>query len=209
MAHIRQHRDAGDKQVPFVWDRVPTEGDASRFVNAETGYRQILHVADTTQLPNGTNVVSVEPTLGAHLFQLNFDYIVAARQLEVWVPDSGLYAASSRLEFVQVSSIDERNVAAQGWTGPAETEFETYFEEIGSSTVRVYGVPDPPGVVLFRVPHTSLPAASRNKIIVLDQGDNAAVELRGDGDGIVMRAPNGSKYLLRIDNSGVPVVEPR
>lgn len=208
MAYVRQHRDAGGAVVPAVWDRVPTEGDASRFVNAETGYRQILHIGDTSQLPNGTLVVAEEATLGAHIFQLNFDYIVGANQLEVLIPNSDRYAANI-IEFIQIPSVAERNVAAQGWTGPPAAEMATYFEEIGSSTVRVYGVPDPPGVVLFRVPHTSLPAASRNKVIVLDQGDNEAIELRGDGDGVLFRSPNGSKWLFRVDDNGTPVVEPR
>lgn len=208
MAHVRQHRDVSGDVVDNVWDRVATEGDSARFTSAETGHRQILHLAETAQLADGTNIVTAEPSLGSHLFQLDFDYIVSANQLEVFIPNSDLWASDSVIEFVKLPSIEERNLAAL-WPTPRDTEMECYYEEIGSSTVRVYGVPATPGIVLFTVPHTSLPAALRNKIIVLDQGDNEAIEFRGDGDGIVFRSPNGSKWLLRIDNNGTPVVEPR
>lgn len=208
MAHIAPHRSASGAVVPFVFDRTPTEGDAARFVNAERGFRQMLHVDDATQLPSGTPVVTVEAGLGAHLFQLEFDYIVGARQLQVFVPDTQQFAALNRVQFVKVPTIDEFNRMTD-WTGPNENNLPTYFEEIGSSTVRIYGLPTPPGMVLFEVPHTSLPAASRNKVIVEDQGDNQAIELRGNGDGVVLRSPNGARWLVRIDDNGQLAVEPR
>lgn len=208
MAQVLQHKDATGAIVPDVYDRVETEGDAIRFIAAENGKRELIHIGNTQVASNGIAKVTVEA--GSHLFQLDFDYIVGASQLEVLIPNTDQYTSANRIEFVQIASIDERNQAAlPGWTGPPSSQIETYFEEIGSNTVRVYGIPGTPGLVLFRVPHTSLPAALRGKVIVLDQGDQVAVELRGEGDGIIMRAPNGSKYLVRVDNSGVLTVEPR
>lgn len=208
MAQVKQHKDAAGAIVADVYDRVETEGDAIRFAAAENGHREMIHVNNTAVAANGIAKVTVES--GSHLFQLDFDYIVGANQLEVLIPNTYQYTSANRIEFAQVASIDERNQAAlPGWTGPAASQIETYFEEVGSNTVRVYGVPSSPGIVLFRVPHTALPAALRGKVIVLDQGDQVAVELRGEGDGVIMRAPNGSKFLVRVDNSGVLTVEPR
>lgn len=209
MPQVRDHKNTSGDVVSGVYDRIATEGDAAQFVNAESGHRQLLHIDDASQLADGTNVVTEEAAIGAHLFQLNFDYIVGAKQLEVLIANSDLYASDTTIELIQVPSIEERNVAlSTNWTGPDASEIEVYFEEIGSSTVRVYGVPSP-GIVLFRVPHTSIPASSRNKIIVEDQGDNVAIEMLGEGDGTLMRSPNGSKWLMTIDDSGTIVVEPR
>ena len=208
MAHIDNHRDSEGTVVPFVFDRISTEGDASRFVNAERGFREMIHVDNTDQLSDGTYVVTTEGSIGAHLFQLSFSYIVGAKQLQVFIPDTGQFTDNNRVQFVKVPSIDEYTLMTV-WTGPNEANLQTYFEEISSGTVRVYGLPNPPGMVLFEVPHTSLPAVNRNKLVVDDQGDNQAIELLGSGDGIILRAPNGSKRLLRIDNNGQVVTEPR
>ncbi len=207
MAHVQNHVDASGVRVAHVFDRVATQGDAGRFSVAERGYRFIVHKDNTDQLEDGTPVVTVES--GAHLIQLPFDYIVGAKQLIVQVPDPSYYGAANSLLFLTVPSIDERDVATAGWTGPADTVFATYYEEVGSRTVRVYGLPNPTGIVMFVVPHTSLPAASRERIVVNDQSDNAAIELRGPGDGILLRSTSGALFLFRVDESGTPVMEPR
>jgi hypothetical protein len=66
--------------------------------------------------------------------------------------------------------------------------------------VRVYHVTTS-DIVMFRVPHTSTPAETSNKVIVLRQGDQVAVEMLGEGDGILFVAPNGRRGLLRMDNN--------
>jgi len=207
VAHVQQHVDASGSRVPHVFDRVATDGDAGRFSVAERGYRYIVHKDDAGQTSDGTALVTTES--GSHLFQLPFDYIVGAKQLIVQVPDPDYYGSANALLFLTVPSIDERDVATAGWTGPADTDFAIYYEEVGPRTVRVYGLPDPTGVVMFVVPHTSLPAASREKLIVNDQSDNAAIELRGNGDGILLKSQSGATYLLRADDNGTLVLEPR
>jgi hypothetical protein len=207
MAYVQTHRDSAGALVNDVFDRVTTEGDAGRFSTAERGYKYLVNIDDTGQTDDGTALVTTES--GAHLFQLPFDYIVGANQLIVQVPDPDYYASTNALLYLTVPSADERNTAAAGWTGPDAVDFATYFEEVGPRTVRVYGLPNPTGVVLFFVPNTSIPAASRDKVIVDDQGDNQAIELRGDGDGILLRSPGGAKFLVRVDDSGALVSEPR
>jgi len=207
MPHIIEHRDASGAIVQKVFDRLPTEGDASRFYAAEAGQRLMVHVDTTDTLPNGDAIVTSEGG-DTYLFRLPFSYLVGSRQLMVMIPEATAYAAGDAL-FLQMPSVDERNVAVAGWTGPASSYYSTYYEEISSSTVRVYGLADPPGVVWFVVPHTSLPATHRNKVIVRDQGDNEGIELLGDGDGIVLRSPDGRKWLVRVDESGNLASEPR
>jgi hypothetical protein len=186
MAYVRPHRNNTGSIVSGVFDRVTTEGDASRFNSAEVGYSDLFKWADQ---PGG---------VGYKDLQLSFDYIVGAKQLVVWA------GSGSPVSFTKAVRVDDKDIltaAAWGYTaGP-------YFEELGSSSVRVYA--SSPSVILVEVPHTSLPAANREKVIIKDQGDNEALELRGLGDGVIMHSPNGAKWLVRIDNSGTLVVEPR
>jgi len=209
MPNVTGHKDANGETVVNVFDRVATEGDAIRFLSAENGHRELISVRDTTVSSAGIPKVSKDGL--SYTFQLDFDYIVGSNQLDVHVPSGSAYSASpGYIEWVRVSSIDERNLTAQpGWLGPSASNFSVYFEETSSNSVKVYGITDPPGIVLFSVPHTSTPAALRGKVIILDQGDQVALELRGEGDGVLLKAPNGSKYLLRVDNSGTLTVEPR
>jgi hypothetical protein len=206
MAHVVEHRKANGEIAPNVFNRVETEGDAARFYSAEAGQRLVIHIDSEETLDDETPIVTHEGGT-TYLFQLPFQYLVGSRQLQVWIPEITAYAAD-KIVFTPIASVDERNVAAAGWTGPSASFFATWFEELSSSSVRIYGL-DSPGIVMFVVPHTSLPAVNRNKVIVRDQGDNEAVELLGDGDGVIMRSPNGRRWILRIDDSGAPVIEPR
>lgn len=195
MAYVRQHRNAAGTVVSSVFDRVTTEGDAARFNSAKSGNRVALEWSTGS---SGTS------TYGAYRqFELptGFSYIVRANQLNVW-----LGTGTSPVAFQLAVNVEERVDMAAFTTALTSGPF---FEEMGSSTVRVYAASTSPSVILFEVPHTSLPASSREKIIVEDQGNNEAVELLGYGDGIVMRSPNGAKWLVRIDDSGTLVVEPR
>ena len=84
----------------------------------------------------------------------------------------------------------------------------TYYTEDSGNTVTIYG-PTTTTQFLFDVPHTSIPAELREKIVVRDQGNNDAIELLGNGDGILLRSGSGFKYLVRVDDSGSLVTEPR
>lgn len=203
MAHVKQHRDALGGSPENVFDRQPTEGDAIRFLGAENGHRELFHTGSTAVTDDGTAKVTQET--GSHKFILDFEYIVSANQIEVWVP-----VDTSTPLYLRVPSIDEKN-SAETTTGFPGTpfDFDVYFEEIGSNSIRVYGLVNSTGVVLFTVPHTSIPAASRNRIVVEDQGDNKAIEFLGFGDGVVFRSPNGQRWLMRVGNEGAPILEAR
>jgi len=193
MAYVRVHRDTSGTPVASVFDRVTTEGDAARFNSAEVGYSEVF--AWNSSAP------TLEDGIRYNDYTLTFDYIVGAKQLNVFV---GSGASVSYQRAVRKSDKDLIQAAKPA----AGNVVQFYFEELGSSRVRVFCRTNP-DFILVEVPHTSLPAANKEKVIVKDQGDNEAVELRGLGDGVVMHSPNGAKWLVRIDNSGTIVVEPR
>ena len=62
---------------------------------------------------------------------------------------------------------------------------------------------------MFFVPHTSTPAENSARVIILQQGDNVALEMLGEGDGIMLKAPNGRQGLLRLGNNLALSVLPR
>lgn len=227
MAHVRQYINTvlpTPTLIPGVFARVPSEGDASRFYGAETGKSQVISIYSTQSVRNGVaQVTRGSDPLGVYTdFVLDFDYIVSASQLTVFI---GNYVSgnpeTTKMTFSRIPSIEERlamiGMQKTGGASPTyfvEADFPSFYEEQTSSSVRIYGADKDSatyqtGMYLFSVPHTSIPAAVRNKVIVQDQGDNEAAEFRGFGDGFAMRAPNGSKWLVRVDNSGVLVVEPR
>jgi hypothetical protein len=210
--------------IPGVFVRVASEGDASRFYGAETGKSQVVSIHSTSTVKNGSpQVTRGTDAIGVYTdFILDFDYIVASNQLQIYIANyNGSNPATTKITFSRIPSIDERlsMIGMQKTSGASPTsfvaaDFPSFYEERTSNSVRIYGADKDDstyqtGLYLFSVPHTSIPASVRNKVIVQDQGDNEAAEFRGFGDGFAMRAPNGSKWLVRVDNSGVLVVEPR
>lgn len=194
MAYVSQHRNATGNVVANVFNRVTTEGDSARFNSAEVGYSRLFVWADEL---GGTNDLGSYKDLATRDDEgSGFDYIVGAKQLQVWV------GAGSPVVWAKAVRVDDLNDLVENSLTTAN-----FFEELGSSDVRVYA--SAPSVILMEVPHTSLPATTREKVIVKDQGDNEAVELLGLGDGVVMHSPSGAKWLVRIDNSGALVVESR
>lgn len=227
MAHVRQYLNNNLETptlVEGVFYRVSSEGDASRFYGAETGKSQIVSIYSTTTTTSGVPQVSrgVDSSGVYTDFTIDFNYIVSAKQLQVYVGEyvSG-NLAPTKITFSRIPSIEERlsmiGMQKSGGATPTyfvDTDFPAFYEELTAGSVRVYGADNQSasyqtGLYMFSIPHTSIPADVRNKIIVQDQGDNEAAEFRGFGDGFAMRAPNGSKWLVRVDNSGVLVVEPR
>jgi hypothetical protein len=178
--------------VSGLYEKIPTEGDIHRFAAAETGKEQIVGLGDTSgNLSWGADYVDVT---------LDFNYLMGVKQLEVSIvdPTTGKMQAIPRLATINTartragsafpSSFDPGNAAL------------LYFDEIDTDVVRVYHVTTS-DIVMFRVPHTSTPAETSNKVIVLRQGDQVAVEMLGEGDGILFVAPNGRRGLLRMDNN--------
>jgi len=204
--------------VPGLFMKRGTEGDVFRFVGAETGHAQIIRIQDNTVLPDGRNRVVVGPnhpppnnTPQYIDFVLGFKYFVGLHQLDVGI----VGVPRGTVQPIVAREVIDR--ARQDWAGWANPPYDgeldpdsaapTYFQETAPDVVRIVN-PWQAGIFVFSVPHTSLQAVSKNRITVENQGDNRAIELLGQNDGIVFTAPDGTRYLLRIDNSGHLGVDP-
>lgn len=177
-------------QVKRVYRKVATDGDAYRFVTSDAGYSELIYNADPARV-----VISAT----WRDFTLSFPYLVGTNQLEVHVV-SNLTGLAERLFSKAV--LDEAKRVNGSWPGallnPAAV---CHFEEIAYNKVRVHRPPSPgKDVFMFSIPHTSLSGALRDRVQVKQQGDRIAVELLGDGDGIMLRSEGGRRGMLRIDD---------
>jgi len=189
-------RKIGTQTLSGFYTSVKTEGDASRFIGAETGYREIIHKNDST--PDGA------PSSLSLLFTLSFNYLVGSEQLVVLAKPGHSLNTFGVAGYVLIPK--------EGSEPTGSVSLVTY-EEVNSTTVRVKfsssQIRDAATDFMFMVPHTATPAVSREKLLVKDQGDNIAVEMEGDGDGVLLKSPSGLKWLLRVDDSGNIVTEAR
>ncbi len=186
--------------VNGLFEKVSTEGDVHRFASAETGKSQIVGLADVSgNLSWGADYVDVT---------LDFNYLMGVKQLEVELVN----AVTGKLEAIPSLATIHAALTRSGANFPPSFDPSEaallYFDEVDTDVVRVYHVSSS-YIVRFRVPHTSTPAEMSQKVIVLRQGDQVAVELLGEGDGVLLRAPNGSRGLLRMDNNLKLTVLPR
>lgn len=183
--------------VRGVYQKISTEGDAYRFVTAEAGVAQIIYKNDPVRVTAGSG-----GAVTWRDFVLDAPYLVGVNQLEVFLL-SNTNGLMNRIP--NKLSLDQGR-AAQGTNWPSglldpATASICSFEELTYNTVRVYNMPAAGfDTVLFSIPHTSLPGALRERVQIKRQGDRVAIELLGDGDGIVLRSEGGKKGILRVDD---------
>ena len=220
MSYVTPQR-SGTKVLKTYYTKVTTEGDVERFVGSEVGHRELITISDTAKVTAEADLTSGAITIPRHLVTTNFSYVPASNQLMVFgrrVENTGEGLPAEAGFFL----IPDRDVAEdlKEWALVGtlnHSDQVLYYEEVSSNTVRIYNW----GVeisgnnaewieeLLFLTPHTASTATVKERLTVKDQGDNQAINLEGPGDGVLMVSPNGSKYLLRIDDSGNLVVEPR
>lgn len=219
MSRVTQVKRNG-APVSGLFLKLTTQGDAARFVGAETGYAQIIHIQDNTVLPDGRQRVTIGPnysppnnTPSYVEFVLNFNYFVGLNQIKAGLVDLGNTGRITSL--INRDAIMRARVDWPDWYNPPyDTELDpndqytVQFQEISRDTIRVIS-PGSTRIFVFEVPHTALQATSRARVMVSNQGDNAAVELLGEGDGILLKSRGGRRGLLRIDESLQIGVEPR
>jgi hypothetical protein len=186
--------------VPGLFEKIPTEGDIHRFASAETGKSQIVGLSDTSGILTwGSDFVDV---------QLDFNFLMGVKQLEVGIVDP----VTGKIEAIPSLTTINDAIVRSGSNFPSTFDPSEaallYFDEVDTDVVRVYHVSSS-DIIRFRVPHTSTPAETSQKVIVLRQGDQVAVELLGEGDGVLLKAPNGRRGLLRMDNNLKLTVLPR
>lgn len=186
MPRIQQQRSGNDPLAGF-FEKVKTDGDIYRFLGAESGKREATEVTSPVSGPGPGDVTIT-----------SFQYLVGQNQLQVirLNKDNPLDAAPVLDKATAEAIFDEENPSV------------LYFEETDESTYTLYNVPAGNHIFLAMIPHTSVPAEIKSKVVVANQGKNAAVELLGNGDGIILRSGSGFKYLLRVDDSGNLVTSP-
>jgi hypothetical protein len=206
--------------VSGLFLKAVTQGDAARFVGAETGYVQIINLHDDTVLPDGRRRVTIGPnysppnnTPSYVEFVLNFNYFVGLNQIKASLLDAG--DTGRLVPLLNRQAIYQARLDWPAWQNPPydtvldpTDQYTVQFQEISRDTIRIIS-PGTTDIFVFEVPHTSLQATSRNRIMVSNQGDNAAIELMGEGDGILLKSRRGRRGLLRIDESLQIGVEPR
>lgn len=186
--------------VTGLFEKVPTEGDIHRFASAETGKSQIVGLGDTSGILTwGSDYVDA---------QLDFNFLMGVKQLEVGIVD----AVTGEVVAIPSLTVINAAIVRSGSNFPSSFDPGNaallYFDEVDTDVVRVYHVTSSQ-IIRFRVPHTSTPAETSQKVIVLRQGDQVAVEFLGEGDGVLLKAPNGRRGLLRMDNNLKLTVLPR
>lgn len=201
MSYVQQVR-VGGASVKGLYRKRATEGDAYRFTTAEAGAIQLIHMSDSTTLPDGRARVSAGAGSGLTWrdFVLGFPYLVGVKQIEVSV-------VSNTNGFMQrIPNKVDMEAARASWVGwpasllnPANAAF-CYFDEISYDTVRVFDIPAGFSVIHFSIPATSLQGAVRERVQIKNQSDNIGLELLGNGNGIILRSERGKRGLLRMDD---------
>lgn len=195
---IIQQVKVDNETVSGLFEKIPTEGDLHRFSAAETGKGEFIGMSDTSgKITTGTGYCDV--TLG-------FRYLMGVKQLQIArVTNPGV---GEMVLIPRGNEVQEANNRS-GSNLPSSFDLSTgtfvYFEEIATDVVRIHRA-IASDIFLFFVPHTATPASHSNRVIVLNQGDNVAIEMLGEGDGIMLRSPSGRRGLLRLgDNLNIRV----
>ncbi len=208
MSFITPHR-VDDRAIPNVYEKVPTAGDNSKLVQEAPGREVAMTVLQAVY-------DTAENTL---TFTLPFSFLLGQKQLLVY------WEASDLVNNVHTGFQRILNRATLE-TLPSFNEAVTpHYIESTPNTVVVHNAnslsPAPyvgdinttgPGInnsFLFTVPHTAKPGSNDDRVIVENQGDNVAIELKGSGDGILLTASNGKQAILRLNDYGTTVVEPQ
>lgn len=205
MSFVIPHR-VNDKPVTNFYEKIRTQGDASEFTAEAPGRQTVIPWVDGVLNAN----------TGAFEFELPFSYLVNQNQLQVfWELNNYSITPTEYSGWGLVLSLE---TAEQLATFDPNTD--PYYRELSANRVAVYNLDnfyprpyfneDPaqlgPGArnsFVFLVPHTALPGAVRNRLIVENQGDNVGIELQGFGDGIALRSPEGKTFLLRVNEAGI------
>ena len=174
----------GKTPLPNFFQKVTTDGDVDRFTGAASGSREVI-------LFNAPSSVILDEGNDDYIITLATPYLVGAKQLMVFHS----YQGGQPTALFTTEEITDNSLPTTLYS----------FQEDTSYTVRIHAE----GITrtadhrfLFLIPHTSAPISVREKIIVRNQGDNRAIELEGDGDGILMKSPNGARFLIRVNDAG-------
>jgi len=192
----------GSTRLSYTRDKTPNE--KFRFLAATTGYRFIA------QFGNPPNSSALSITGGVGEVTLPFEYFVGKQQLAVFLidPVTGFKTP--------IVNEDEYNAAVTAVdVNTALTAAGAYvYREITKNQIEVNqttpaGNPMTTEIIEVWVPHTSIPGISQDRIVVDNQTDDVAIQLKGANDGIEFVSPGGIVYLLTVADGGNLLVRPK
>ena len=200
MPRIQEVQDQDGVTVEGAYRKVSTEGDVFRVAAAESGKRMLISGQDSSgRIAWGMGFADVT---------LDFIYLVGVNELDVAVVDpvTGLGRSIVNKAALDVA-VARPGAAIPSSMNPANAAFKA-FAEVSPDVVRIYNL-QASAVVMASVPHTATPPSLSARVSVQRQGDNIAVNLLGEGDGVLMKAPNGRTALVRLENNLKINVVPR
>ena len=203
MGFVQPHRVNG-VAVSGFYEKVSSAADTTSFASQLAGNREIIRFNEGTTrvetfLDDNSNT--------AYRFNLTNPYLVGGFQLMVFWQQDDTSATFVGNGYSLIPDL----VTAETAGDFTITEDPHYIEESSTSIV-FYNAQNlfplltsnagNANGLMFVVPHTGTPAVSTSRLIVSNQGDNVAIDLQGSGDGMIMRSPNGTKYIVQIDDGG-------
>jgi len=172
-----------------------TNAEQVRFLSAQSGDAYIFEmtnvVADRTArgitIPVGAGIPANTIDVA-----LPFNYFVGLKHIQVWAIDLSSGVMSPLL----------RKSEYPGVGTTVDTVLDpnaVSFDEVRSNQVRIYNAF---AGDVFRVGfnHTAAPAELGEKQIIKNQPDNIAIELQGEGDGIVLVTPAGRRVRVTVND---------
>lgn len=200
MPRIQEVQDQDGVTVVGAFRKVSTEGDVFRVVAAESGKRMLVSGQDSSgKIVWGSGFADVT---------LDFIYLVGVNELEVAVVDPVTGLGRSIINKAALDAAVARPGSAIPTTmDPSIAAFKA-FAEVSPDVVRIYNL-QASDVIMVSVPHTATPPSLSNRLSVQRQGDDIAMALLGEGNGLLMKAPNGRTALVRLENNLKINVVPR
>lgn len=186
----------GATQRSYRKDKVPNE--KFRFVTATSGQRFTAEFGTSAS----TAIVG-----GIGTITLPFEYFVGNKQLQVYLITPG---TATRTPII--NETDYNQAITDGDVVTALGASGYVYREITKNTVEVEnltGAAIATEIFEVHIPHTSVPGANENRIVVNNQSDDIAVQLKGNGDGLEMVSPGGIVYIVTVGDGGVLNVRPK
>ena len=196
------YKTPGSTRLSFTRDKTPNE--KFRFLAATTGYRFIAQFGTSASLSiTGGGVGEVT---------LPFEYFVGKQQLAVYLVDPTTGNKTPIVdedEYLAAQSAGDVSSPAADLVAAAYVYREITKNQIEINRISPGANPMTTEVVEIWVPHTSIPGISQDRIVVDNQTDDVAIQLKGANDGIEFVSPGGIVYLLTVADGGNLLVRPK
>lgn len=192
----------GATRLSYTRDKTPNE--KFRFLAATTGYRFIAQFGTSASL----NITGG----GVGEVTLPFEYFVGKSQLVVYQVN---FTTGAKTPIISEDDYLAAQTAGDVSSPGADLVAGAYvYREITKNQIEINRInpganPMTTEVVEIWVPHTSIPGISQDRLVVENQTDDVAIQLKGPNDGIEFVSPGGIVYLLTVADGGNLLVRPK